>query len=92
MRTLSLLLQIATASLYCCALLADVIPVISNYTSIIQMCTLGLLAIHTTEFVWVRKTLLLAQPNAFKAALLTILFGVTYWQPLVKRYQQAKLS
>lgn len=92
MRTFSLLLQIATAALYCCALFADVLPVVSNYATMIQVCALGLLAIHTTEFVWVRKTLLLAQPNALKAALLTILFGVTYWQPLVKRYQQEKLS
>ncbi len=82
------IVRVLTVIFYLVAGFASFIEPIAMYAQELMLAAAILVMIHASEFVVIRKNLLKIEPNFSTALINTLIFGVTYWKPLMKQAKQ----
>ncbi|QOL24584.1 hypothetical protein LP316_09475 [Thalassotalea sp. LPB0316] len=79
------LLKLITVIFYVVAAFAPFIAPVAMYADELMLIAAILIVIHASEFVAVKKNLLAVEPKFSTALINTLIFGVTYWLPLLRK-------
>ncbi|GLX81097.1 hypothetical protein [Thalassotalea eurytherma] len=79
------IIKLLTVGFYIVAAFAPYIDPVALYAEELMLIALILVVIHASEFVAVKKKLLEIEPKFSTALINTLIFGVCYWLPLVKK-------
>ena len=72
-------------ALYLVSLVSVMVPALQDYSQILLLVSGALLVLHVVEYVVVKKRLDACPGSTARHFIKTVLFGFTYWVPLLKK-------